>query len=173
MSGIANDLDKGFTSTFRDYFDNFLWARPETKEVRLQDIGFKLTPKQTIDMSNGVDNVCFEMGSFVKFKTPTGMRVVMLMTRLGAIGLYEYIPDPAQPTRLNLGILQSSKVAKYRFIRKVAGNDAQLEQLILTFGYPEKNIPNLAQQIDQLVTDLASQGESHAVPVHPGRADPS
>lgn len=155
MSGLEQNLDKGYTSSFRDYFDNFLWGRNTTKEVTLEEIGFKLTPKGAIDMSNGVDNLDFERGTFVKFKTPAGMRVVMLMTRLGAIGLYEYIRDPSQPGRLNLGVLQSTKLAKYRFMRNVEGNEAQLEQLILTFGYPEKGIKNLHEQIEELVADCA------------------
>lgn len=158
MSGLDTGLDKGFTSSFRDYFDNFLWARESVKEVNLTDIGFKLTPKGTIDMSKGVDVVHFGRGDMVKFKTPTGMRVVMLMTRLGAVGLYEYIPDQKLANKLNLGILQSSLIAKYRFIRKVEGNEAQLEQLLLTFGYPEKDIKNLHEQIEELVKDCAAHG---------------
>jgi hypothetical protein len=159
LSGLDQNLDKGFTSSFRDYFDNFLWARDTVKDVTLQEIGFKLTPKGTIDMSKGVDHLLFGRGDFVRFKTPTGMRVVMLMTRLGAIGLYEYIPDLNQPTKLNLGVLQSTKLAKYRFMRKLQGNDAQLEQLLLTFGYPEKNIQNLHEQIEELAADCREAGQ--------------
>lgn len=159
MSGIDQGLDKGFTSSFRDYFENFLWARESTKEVKLEHIGFKLTPKGTIDMSNGVDGIRFGLGDFVKFKTPTGLRVVMLMTRLGAVGLYEYIPNKDEPNKLNLGVLQASKIAKYRFIRKVTGNDAQLEQLLLTFGYPERQIKNLHEQLEELAADCREAGE--------------
>jgi hypothetical protein len=159
LSGLEQNLDKGYTTSFRDYFDNFLWARESVKEVRLEHIGFKLTPKGAIDMSKGIDHLYFGKGDFVRFKTPNGMRVVMLMTRLGAIGLYEYIPNPAEPTKLNLGILQSTKLAKYRFMRRVAGNDAQLEQLLLTFGYPEKNIQNLHEQIEELAADCAEAGQ--------------
>lgn len=159
MSGLDQDLDKGYTTSFRDYFDNFLWARDSVKEVRLEDIGFKMTPKGAIDMSKGVDNLRFGRGDFVRFKTPTGMRVVMLMTRLGAIGIYEYIPDPTTPNKLKLGILQSTKIAKYRFVRAVEGNDAQLEQLLLTFGYPEKGILNLHEQLEELAADCREAGQ--------------
>jgi hypothetical protein len=154
MKQLAQGLDKGYTNSFREYFENFLWARETTPEVNLTDIGFTLTPKGAIDMRHGVDKVRFAYGTFAKFKTTTGMRVVLLMTRLGAIGLYEYIEDPSKPNQLKLGLLQSTAIATHWFIRKVDGNDAQLEQLLWLFGVPEKGIMNLAERLDALAEQL-------------------
>lgn len=152
---IDSNLEQGFTSSFRDYFDNFLWARKTTREVTLEEIGFKLTPKGLIDMRNGVDDLDFPLGEMVKCTLPSGMRCVLLMTRLGVVGLYEFMPDAKQPKYLGLNILQSTRIAKYRFIRRLAGNDEILGQLLSTFGYPEQGIQNLHEQLEALRGDLA------------------
>jgi hypothetical protein len=137
------------SNTFKEYFENFLWARDWVVEKSLTDVGFKLRPDNSIDGSRKLEDVKVEPGKYVKVKLPSGNRMVILGTRMGAVALHEYWVDQAK-TRKNLAIVTSNKIAQFRFIRPARTTEDQLQEVLTTFGFPERGIKNLHDYLEEL-----------------------
>jgi hypothetical protein len=149
VSTLDNASPETATSTFRDYFENFLWDRSWVVEKSLQEVGFKLKPDGTVDGSRKLEDVKIEPGKYVKTKLPSGNRMVILGTRLGAVALHEYWADAAR-TKKNLAIMSSERIAHFRFVRAARTAEDQLQELLLVFGFPERGIQNLHQYLEEL-----------------------
>jgi hypothetical protein len=136
-------------TTFRDYFENFLWARDWVIEKSLQELGFKLLPDGSIDPSRRLEDVKLAPGKFAKTKLPSGNRMVLLGTRFGAVALHEYWADKAKSQK-NLTMVTSDKIAHFRFIRPARTAEDQLRELLMVFGFPERQIKNLHEFLEEL-----------------------
>ena len=139
--------------TFRDYFENFLWAREWIEEKSLQELGFKLNPDGSIDGKRKLEDVVLAPGKFAKTRLPSGNRMVLLGTRLGAVAILEYFTDSTH-TKKNLTIMTSRKIAHFRFIRMTRTADEQLQELLTTFGFPERGIQNLHEFLEELYAEV-------------------
>jgi hypothetical protein len=149
VSTLDNANPETAGSTFRDYFENFLWDRSWVVEKTLHEIGFKLKPDGTVDGTRKLEDVKVEAGKYVKTKLPSGNRMVLLGTRLGAVALHEYWVDQAR-TKKNLAIITSDRIAHFRFVRQARTAEDQLQELLLVFGFPERGIKNLHDYLEEL-----------------------
>lgn len=136
-------------STFRDFFENFLWARDWVELMSLEALGFKLKPDGSVDGARALEDVRLKPGKYAKTALPSGNRMVLLGTRLGPVALHEYFTDEGK-TKRNLAIMQCRLMASFRLIREARTSEDQLRELLVTFGFPEKDIKNLHEYIEDL-----------------------